>query len=341
MSLKLIKIKRSANWYMRGTVRGQDVYESTGTPERKVAEHIAHKREKEIWDCFLHGRKQVSTFADAVDVYLTHGGEKKFLKTAFDHFGRWKLRDIDQAAVDKGAKLNFKDHKNSSINRLWYDPISAVMHKAAEHGLCEYKRFKKLKVKPVPVKWATPKYFEAFWPYCNKNLRIITTFLPYTGCRITEVLNLDWKDIDLEKKTAFIKTTKTGVSRSVHLPDIVMDALLELPHRQGCVFSMYKAKDAVNRAIRRTVERINRDIRLHNQKHPDSPKEELEYLSTHKLGSHTYATWMMRYAGLNPRQMLGTGRWQDIKSVIRYTHTVASEEGQKADLLPGATVNNP
>ena len=299
------------------------------------------KREREIWDRHVYGERTQTTFTEAVEVYLRDGGDPSGLKKIHAYFGKWKLKDINQKAIDEAARKVYPNVKNSTLKRHFYAPLSAILHKAAEHDMCSYIRIKRPKVKPTPVKWATPQYFEIFWPYCNKHLRIITNFLPYTGCRITEVLNLKWSDVDLDKRTAFIEKTKTGVSRTVYLPEPALEALLELDHRQGRVFNMYKAKDAVNRAIRRTVDRINCDIRQHNIHHPEEPKEELEYLSSHKLGSHTYATWMMRYSGLNARQLMGTGRWKDINSVIRYTHTVASEEGRKADLLPRVGVKNP
>src|SRR5262249_48606821 len=48
----------------------------------------------------------------------------------------------------------------------------------------------------------------------------------------------------------------------------------------------------------------------------------------------TYATMLRRYGKLDLRGLVATGRWKDIKSTIRYTHTIASEEAQRASLLP-------
>ena len=49
---------------------------------------------------------------------------------------------------------------------------------------------------------------------------------------------------------------------------------------------------------------------------------------------HTYGTWMSRYAGLDTHGLVKTGTWDDPASAERYRHTVASEEAQRAALLP-------
>ena len=50
MPLKITQRHGSANWYLRGTVRGVAVDETTGTHDRKRAEEIRIKRESEILD---------------------------------------------------------------------------------------------------------------------------------------------------------------------------------------------------------------------------------------------------------------------------------------------------
>jgi hypothetical protein len=52
--------------------------------------------------------------------------------------------------------------------------------------------------------------------------------------------------------------------------------------------------------------------------------------------SHTWATWMRRYCGLDTKGLIGTGRWRSEKSASRYQHVVPSEESRRAADLPGA-----
>lgn len=52
------------------------------------------------------------------------------------------------------------------------------------------------------------------------------------------------------------------------------------------------------------------------------------------LFRHTWATWMRRYGGLDTSGLLETGAWRDRSTAARYEHLDATEEAQKADLLP-------
>src|SRR5438477_5110755 len=49
---------------------------------------------------------------------------------------------------------------------------------------------------------------------------------------------------------------------------------------------------------------------------------------------HTWATWMRRYGGADLQGLVATGRWRDPRSAARYTHTAASAEWERTDLLP-------
>jgi hypothetical protein len=58
----------------------------------------------------------------------------------------------------------------------------------------------------------------------------------------------------------------------------------------------------------------------------------------HRVGfhvfSHTWATWMRMYGGLDTYDLLKTDRWSDPDSADRYAHVVVSDQSRKADLLP-------
>jgi len=60
----------------------------------------------------------------------------------------------------------------------------------------------------------------------------------------------------------------------------------------------------------------------------------IPYLSSHKIGSHTYATWMRRYAKLDAVGLVNTQRWSDPESTYIYSHAQVHEDAKKADLLP-------
>ena len=81
------------------------------------------------------------------------------------------------------------------------------------------------------TKWSSPSIY--WCPAIN--------FAIETAMRLSEQLQLNWKYVDMEKRTAHLPaaTTKTKESRTVPLTDKAIEVLKELPrHIQGRVFPM-------------------------------------------------------------------------------------------------------
>jgi integrase len=70
------------------------------------------------------------------------------------------------------------------------------------------------------------------------HLRPLLRFLACTGCRVSEALGLDWRDVDLNAGRAILweGETKGGSRRVVMLPPAAVADLTALPGRAGRVF---------------------------------------------------------------------------------------------------------
>src|SRR5882757_662852 len=111
MSLKLTRRNGSDHWYIRGTVRGQSVFETTGTDDKEAAEAIRIQREARLLKDSVYGRQASATFAEAAVSYLAAGGSPRFLGEEVD--GKWTgligyfyskpLRSIGQNELDEAA----------------------------------------------------------------------------------------------------------------------------------------------------------------------------------------------------------------------------------------------
>src|SRR5580700_3202922 len=100
MSLRLYRKRGSPNLYVRGTVRGIVVDESSGVADKSAAETIRARRE---WECIqesVFGRKSTASFLEAAVSYMEAGGERRFLAPLIEHFGTQPLATVDQAAID-------------------------------------------------------------------------------------------------------------------------------------------------------------------------------------------------------------------------------------------------
>ena len=70
MSLKISRRHGTAVWYIRGTVRGVSVDESTKVTDKEQAEAIRAKREWEIITRQIGGARVTATFLEAAVSYM-------------------------------------------------------------------------------------------------------------------------------------------------------------------------------------------------------------------------------------------------------------------------------
>ena len=188
----------------------------TGVGDRKVAEEIRAKRESDLIEQAVHGRRATATFAESALSYLEAGGAKRFLEPVIRHFGVTPLAKIDQDGVDKGARKLYPNA--SDATRLRYTPVSAVLQHAAKRG------------------WCAPLFLERLIDAGGDHLKPLVQFLLLTGARLGEALWLDWREVDLVRGHVAFLDTKNGESRGAPLHPRLVATLANLPHREGCVF---------------------------------------------------------------------------------------------------------
>jgi integrase len=329
MSLKLVRRQGSEHWYIRGTVRGQSAFETTGTDNQEIAEAIRIKRENELLERSVFGAPSTTTFPKAALSYLEDGGEGRFLGKFDKATGRWTLLighfehtpigKIGQAEIDAAAKVVYPTASPATRKRQVYAPMSAVLHHAARKGWAPVPRIRSPKVAPPVTKWSTLERLETLLPHCSPKLRRLVLFLVYTGARISEVLRVEWeRDVSLARRTAILRRTKNGKMRTVHLPDPLLIALAGVPEkeRKGKVFKWH-ARAAVYGPLRRACERAG-----------------VEYLPPHQQGRHTFASWLRTYAQRDLRGLMEDGGWENVQSVMRYAHVIPGETAKAVDQMP-------
>ena len=171
--------------------------------------------------------------------------------------------------------------------------LRALINKAINFGLCETNPFRKLTLLKVPKKG---KYvfddneikllLKAISHPVVKDIVIFTLF---TGCRLSEVLNLQWKEIDFEKMIITINnkkdfTTKTNDIRYIPMSKQLMkflktffDNLCE--KRNINILDRYVFpkgntgyhyhKNFISRSFKRAVRRagLSEDLHFHSLRH--------------------------------------------------------------------------
>lgn len=327
MPLKLVPPRKGKSPYftVRGTYLGVYVDRSTKLTERRKAAKLLKTWREDI-ERGEFSRPGDPTFLSASIAYMKGGGERRFLEPIIEHFGEKLLARIDQAAIDTGAVDVYPDATPATRNRQWYTPVAAIMHHAGVQ--LEIKR-PEGSAGTARTDWLWPEQaFRIFRAAGEIDLefRVFLVVLCYCGPRLSEALDeLLCDTVRLREAFAYLGHTKNGEPRAVHLPPPVVAALAEHPRgldRPGETVFRFRKNGRLYTLLRKTKARAGAD---------------LSWVSFHTF-CHTYATWMRRYGGLDSRGLIGTGRWADLKSVMRYEHVVTTEESRRADQLP---VENP
>lgn len=107
----------------------------------------------------------------------------------------------------------------------------------------------------------------------SQMLRPILQLALYTGCRISELLNARWENVDLERRKWLVPMSKNGKGRHVPLAQAAVDVIEKLPRYDDCPYlvpnpetrkpfvSIKKAWQSARKAAR-----LN-DVRIHDLRH--------------------------------------------------------------------------
>lgn len=190
--LKLVKRHGSPYFYLRGTVRGITVDESTRVDlkNRKAAEQIKAKRQAELLEESIHGKRAIATFSQAALSYIERGGAQSYrLADIIRHFGTLKLSKIGAAEIHAGAIAIFPTMQPASRRTHYYIPVSGILSHAERIGWCRKITFDWPSPNDGIIRWLTKEEAHRLTDE-GRHIKPLLTFLFYTGCRISEAMNL-------------------------------------------------------------------------------------------------------------------------------------------------------
>lgn len=324
MPLKLIRRPGSPYWYMRGTVRGIRITESTGSDQKAAADEVRVKREAELLHQSIHGDAVSRTFAAAAVRYLESGGDGTHLGPILDKIGTKKLSAIGQQEIEDLAKKIAADKiaaapsgrrletiSNATLNRHVYTPAIAVLTYAASLMWCGKPAIRRPKQPKGRVRWVKPDVAEKLIQSAAPHLRPLVLFLFSQGCRISEALYLDWEQVDLDRAHVIFLDTKNGDDRGVPIQRRALTALKAMNRRTGRVFLTDEGKPYADRAGAGGGMVSSAWATM-------CEKAGVENFTPHDC-RHTWATWYYQ-KNRDLKKLMELGGWRDVQSVMRYTH---------------------
>ena len=135
--------------------------------------------------------------------------------------------------------------------------------------------------------------------------------LMYTGCRLGEVLNLKWEDVNLKENFIHLKDSKVG-ERGIPLNESAKNVILGLQKQADNPYVFCGDKKGTHLAtLQKTWERIRKkagipDVRIHDLRHSFASfalKKGVSLYGVSKLLGHKNITTTTRYAHLELEEL--------------------------------------
>jgi integrase len=338
--IKHVKRPGSDMWYARGSVRGQPVFESTGTTDEESARAYCAKREAEIWQRSIFGTRATVTFTHAVAAYIASKklspSDSKRVDNLVLHFKATKLDKIDQEALDRAyAVLLPAGASNANKTRTVLAPLRTILNFAARRKWCDVPKFDVPPKSPPRVAYLLPEQVTSLIQHAAPHLRPLIAFCVYTGARMSEALELEWDHIDLFANRVTFWKTKGKRARRYNMPPAAVATLSAISHREGHVF-------LVPAIINKNGETIIKAHPFHNNERQAGGQIKTGWASACKRAGitgfrphdlrHTWASWQY-CLHKDLMKVRDDGGWQSTDQVEIYAHLIPDAYRTQIDSL--------
>lgn len=315
--MRIFKRENSTKWWVDWTDQnGRRHRKSTGTDDKELAQVLAAKWQQESFMEKHFGVIPDTPFRDAL---LRYGQErlrnnpvrykanvKYQLQRLLDRFGDLNLSDITHAVMRGWMDERLTVAKPATVLRD-LSALRAILNKAfREELLARLPAFPSVKVEPGRCRWLTVEEEKRLLMAAKPHLRALIAFAVDTGGRRSELLKLDWRNVDLSRGFVTFAKTKNGEDRSVRLTDRARQVLADLsPQLSGPVFT-YRGraiKDVKTSFDKARTRAGVEDFRFHDLRHTFASRLVQQGVSLYEvmhLTGHKSFEMVQRYAHLAP-----------------------------------------
>ncbi|WGM00949.1 site-specific integrase [Arsenophonus nasoniae] len=370
--------QRYGNWYCDFVEPGgKRIRRCLNTTDKKQAQELYDQLKAEAWRISKLGEIPDHTFDEACLRWINEKGHKRSLdddrtKIAFflTYFSGKSLSSLTENNIMQAvAKMPNRKHrqiwearqdaalrKGLPVPDYVEKPVSAAtrsQHLSFMRGLLkmaadEWKWIEKAPVikvrKPISrrIRWLTQNEASTLIKCMPESFRHIVIFALATGLRRSNIIDLEWSQVDMQRKVAWIhpENAKAGRAIGVALNDTACKVLRDQIGRHNrYVFVHTKAKHKAGGGKTPEVRKLRVDD--NSAWKTGLKRSGIKDFRFHDL-RHTWASWLVQ-AGVPLSALQEMGGWESIEMVRRYAHLSPShltEHAKKIDEALGNDVTN-
>ncbi|MDY7545073.1 site-specific integrase [Glaciimonas sp. CA11.2] len=307
--------KRGSTWWISFTTpSGERVRRSAETEVKAEAQELHDKLKAEGWRVLKLGDKPKRTWDEAAYKWLMETRHKKShlddvcrIKWFQQHLRGRLLDEITRDVVANIAELKSIETSPATANRF-LALIRAILRRAAFdwEWIDKPPVIRMYQVQKIRIRYLTPIQANALLSELPEHLADMTRFSLATGLRRSNVTRMEWSQVDLARRVAWIHGDQAKGGKPIHisLNETALKVLTKQIGKHNLYVFTYKGKPVIQvntKAWRLALVRAG-----------------IENFRWHDL-RHTWASWLTQQGvPLNVIQEMGA--WESPEMVRRYAH---------------------
>lgn len=222
--------QRGGTWWLYIVHDGARIRRSTGTADRQEAQRIHDQIKADLWNRKHHPDSH--TFAEAVALWL-ETGEKglpdRYRLNALD------IADLTLAELDeKRLRAILARFSGTTKNRV-INLLTAVLNCAVAAGwIVKIPHMMRVKKKDDRTRWLTLEEWQRLECELPCHLRQMARLALATGLRENNVIGLEWSQIDLGRRVAWVHADQTKTGKPLKYATFRLNTPQFTPHPQRC-----------------------------------------------------------------------------------------------------------
>ena len=318
--------KRGKTWWVRFTApSGERIQHSARTEDHKKAQEYHDRLKATYWEVQKLGTKPERSWQEATvrwlkekDYKASHSKDISILKCLDKYLGDLTLSKITRDVIDAIAEAVSDQTSKSNANR-YLALIRAILRRARDdwEWIDRIPKVRLYTVYSKRLNWLTHEQARELINVLPDHMKTIVRFALSTGLRRTNVTHLQWSQVDMERRMAWIHADQSKTRKAIAVP-LNVDAVNVLLEQKGkheqWVFP-YNGKPVYQVSTKAWYKALK--------------KTGLEGFRFHDL-RHTWASWHVQ-AGTPLNALQELGGWSSAEMVRRYAHLGANHLASYAD----------